>query len=126
MALNHGLYIQRKEKYLNQLSAVIDFLNLKDTCRSVFLMQYFGEKTNRSCGQCDICLSKKENSNKDIYIEIRKNILEKMDKNIFFDLEFIKKINPKMDIKLIRKVIDRMLEISELEKGVGETFRKII
>jgi hypothetical protein len=49
-----------------------------------------------------------------------------MDKNIFFDMEFIKKINPKMDIKLIRKVIDRMLEISELEKGVGETFRKII
>jgi hypothetical protein len=49
-----------------------------------------------------------------------------MDKHVFFDIEFIKKINPKIDIMLIRKVIDRMLELGELEKGVGDSFKKMV
>lgn len=126
MTFNQGFYLKRKEKYINQLTAVIDFLKLKDTCRSAFLLNYFGEKSSKDCGKCDICLSKNTNSQKEIYIEIRNNLLEKMDKNIFFDFEFIKKINPKIETNRIRKVIDRMLELGELEKGVGETFRKII
>lgn len=126
MEINHTLYLQRKEKYMAQIESVLDFLKLKDTCRSVFLLNYFGEKTKNRCGKCDICLANISNTPSQVYIEIRKNILERMDKHVFFDIEFIKKINPKIDIILIRKVIDRMLELGELEKGIGDSFKKII
>jgi ATP-dependent DNA helicase RecQ len=45
-----------------RLEAMIDYINNTDRCRSTVLLEYFGEKDNNDCGQCDICVNKKRYS----------------------------------------------------------------
>ncbi len=43
----------------NKLKQVIEFCEL-NTCRREFLLSYFGEKNEKECGNCDVCLTAKE------------------------------------------------------------------
>lgn len=42
------------------MTAMLDYVKNIKVCRSVFLLNYFGEKTTENCGTCDIC---RENDN---------------------------------------------------------------
>ncbi|GGD40646.1 RecQ family ATP-dependent DNA helicase [Muriicola marianensis] len=59
-----------KIKELNQIKiqnveAVLDYINDDSQCRSVQLLNYFGEISAQACGLCDICQRKKTVSGKD-------------------------------------------------------------
>ncbi|MCL6266187.1 RecQ family ATP-dependent DNA helicase [Flagellimonas myxillae] len=40
------------------MAAMLDYVQNTSTCRSVFVLNYFGEKTPEKCGTCDICTLK--------------------------------------------------------------------
>ncbi len=42
----------------NNMSSMLDYVKNTSECRSVFLLNYFGEKTPEKCGTCDICTKK--------------------------------------------------------------------
>ena len=48
-------YHDRKRDAEARVQAVIDFVNNDDECRSVQLLRYFNERTNKVCGRCDVC-----------------------------------------------------------------------
>ena len=50
------VYAQRKENYIQRINCVLDYATRTDICRSVYLLDYFGEKDATSCGGCDVCL----------------------------------------------------------------------
>ena len=50
------VYAQRKEHYIERINSVIDYATRTDVCRSVYLLDYFGEKEATPCGGCDVCL----------------------------------------------------------------------
>ncbi|MFV0365585.1 MAG: ATP-dependent DNA helicase RecQ [Mangrovibacterium sp.] len=52
-------YLDRKEEYERRISACLDYSFTNGKCRSVLLLQYFGEKNAKPCGQCDVCKEKK-------------------------------------------------------------------
>ena len=54
-------YYDRKKEAEERVKAVIDFVNNDEECRSVQLLRYFNEKTNKTCGRCDACLKKGSN-----------------------------------------------------------------
>lgn len=54
-ALSDEVYRNRKEDAAKRIQAVIDFVNDNSTCRSIQLLRYFGEKTRKKCGKCDVC-----------------------------------------------------------------------
>ena len=123
--INTGFYFNSKKQYEEKIKAVIDFIALEKGCRSIFLLNYFDEKINKICGICDLCQSKNEEKiTPEIAIKIRLNILEHLQKNVFVPIEYILKINPKIPEVFVRKIIDRMIEIEEIEKGIGEMFKK--
>lgn len=68
---NENLKDRFKDKK-QRIKAIEDFVNDGNTCRSVKLLQYFGEQTSEECGHCDVCRAKKGAENAD----------EKMDKAI--------------------------------------------
>jgi ATP-dependent DNA helicase RecQ len=54
--LNPDVYINRKLNTQTKLDGALQFL-LKDECRSVQLLRYFGQESE-ACGKCDICKKK--------------------------------------------------------------------
>jgi ATP-dependent DNA helicase RecQ len=56
------VYALRKENYIERIGKVMDYATRTDICRSVYLLDYFGEKDVAPCGGCDVCLEGKRNA----------------------------------------------------------------
>jgi ATP-dependent DNA helicase RecQ len=52
-------YRDVKEKYVLRLNKMIDYAETNNRCRSVVLLDYFGEESDR-CGTCDVCRERNE------------------------------------------------------------------
>lgn len=64
--LSNDNYGARKQTAAKRLQAVLDFVNNKEQCRSRQLLEYFGEKNEKRCGRCDVCLRRNELSISDL------------------------------------------------------------
>ena len=51
-----SVYLDRKADYARRIESIISYVKTEDTCRSRFLLNYFGETTADNCHQCDVCL----------------------------------------------------------------------
>ncbi|AUC14806.1 DEAD/DEAH box helicase [Tenacibaculum sp. SZ-18] len=56
---------------------MISYIENKEVCRSIQILNYFGEKYVKACGHCDVCLNKKKTHKKDVSI----NIINLLNKN---------------------------------------------
>lgn len=52
-------YYDRKKDAESRVKAVIGFVNNDKECRSVQLLRYFNEATDKACGRCDVCQKRK-------------------------------------------------------------------
>lgn len=69
---------KRKQIKEGQLKAIYHYLDTK-RCRNLTLLHYFGEKNEEPCGECDLCLQRKNKVGQEAKIkqEIRVLLLEK-------------------------------------------------
>ncbi len=58
VCLGPEIYENRRKLMEERLNAVADFAYTTERCRSVVLLEYFGEKDVCDCGRCDICRSR--------------------------------------------------------------------
>ncbi len=52
-------YGRVKDKYVLRLNKMIEYAETTNRCRSVILLEYFGEESDR-CGVCDVCRERNE------------------------------------------------------------------
>jgi ATP-dependent DNA helicase RecQ len=73
-------YLHVKEKYEIRMNRMIEYADSDNRCRSVLLLDYFGEESDR-CGICDVCRKRNEldlsKYEFDIILEEIKSILGK-------------------------------------------------
>lgn len=60
LVLNKETYDDRKERFVSKAEAVLKYAQEENVCRSQILLGYFGEKSSKPCGKCDVCLKRKE------------------------------------------------------------------
>lgn len=53
--LNPERYDLLKGSSHNRMQKMIDYVSEEDTCRSTYLLEYFGQKESKDCGTCDVC-----------------------------------------------------------------------
>ncbi|MDY0254162.1 MAG: ATP-dependent DNA helicase RecQ [Tenuifilaceae bacterium] len=53
-------YNLRKERYTKRIEAMVNYASGTAKCRSMSLLEYFGEKNATRCGKCDVCTSRNE------------------------------------------------------------------
>ena len=53
-------YEDRKEIYASKIERMAGYIESEDTCRQLYLMEYFGQKEKEPCGVCDYCLTHKK------------------------------------------------------------------
>ena len=46
-----------KNSAMDRMQKMIDYISQEDTCRSSYLLDYFGQKESSDCGTCDVCRS---------------------------------------------------------------------
>ena len=59
VALAPKRYRLLKESAHARMQAMLDYVAEEDTCRSRFLLAYFGQEDSADCGTCDICRSRR-------------------------------------------------------------------
>ena len=57
-------YGQLKSSALERIDKMTAYINEEDTCRSSYLLEYFGQTESDDCGTCDVCRASKTKSAK--------------------------------------------------------------
>jgi len=60
----------------NNMAAMMGYISNKKICRSIYLLNYFGEKTSEKCGTCDICTKKERVTSP---YDLEKRVMELLD-----------------------------------------------
>jgi ATP-dependent DNA helicase RecQ len=110
-------YLRVKERYEIRLNKMIDYADSDSHCRSVYLLDYFGEESDR-CGICDVCRERNEldlsKYEFDIILEEIKSVLD--DKNPDAE-ELVKLIDYPEErvIKVIRWLLDHNKIVQDMD-----------
>ena len=79
VAISQKHYAERKERYLKRSEAMLGYVKPEVVCRSQYLLDYFGEKNAKTCGNCDRCEEiKQEHLTTDEFQRIRSLIKERL------------------------------------------------
>ena len=55
-------YALLKDSCEGRMQKMIDYISEEDTCRSSYLLEYFGQSESEDCGTCDVCRASKGNA----------------------------------------------------------------
>ena len=56
MIIPKHVYETMQERMGERVSRMLQYIDDNTTCRERMLLEYFGKKTDRDCGHCDVCL----------------------------------------------------------------------
>ncbi len=80
LRLPSSAYEDLKERMRERTDVALSYILGRDTCRSQYLLRYFGEEKSESCGQCDVCLRRKElGLNEYVLNDVEHYILKNLD-----------------------------------------------
>lgn len=121
LMISPDTYLYVKEKYISRLNHMIAYAESKSRCRSVFLLDYFGEESDR-CGICDVCRERNEldlsKYEFDLILEEIKSVLsqEKPDA-----IELVNRVNHPEDkvMRVIRWLLDHNKIIMDDERRLS-------
>ncbi len=106
-----------KQRDLEKIKAVTNYIEHKQRCRTQLLLEYFGEITDNNCGVCDICLEKKKNNKINIhYTKIIIDILQMQNLPLKELIAIAKPANTQDFISQLQEMMVSE-EIKQLENG---------
>jgi ATP-dependent DNA helicase RecQ len=95
-------YLHVKEKYETRLNRMLEYADSENRCRSVMLLDYFGEASDR-CGICDVCRKRNERDLSGYEFDL---ILDKIKKGLDG-----KNPDPEELVKLIDHPEDKVIKV---------------
>jgi len=87
VVIPHMSYEERRERSLERITKVIEYITEPNICRNRLLLSYFGEKMDTDCRICDNCLQKKEKDLKNWeFNTVREAFFRLLEKNPTIDV----------------------------------------
>jgi ATP-dependent DNA helicase RecQ len=115
-------YKELKERYIEKLDAVLNYASKKTKCRSVQLLEYFGETNAYRCGKCDVCNKRNElelsRYEFDEIIGVLKNNLKNQELSLHEIVDLVDKPRQK-----VLKVIDWLADNDKLVRNESDRFQ---
>lgn len=113
-------YHLRKQRYAKRMEAMLTYASGVTKCRSVSLLEYFGEQNASRCGKCDVCTSRNELDMSKYQFDQILDQLKKLLSESEYNLEqLVDSVNAPADrtTKVIRWLMDNGKIIS-IDKGL--------
>ena len=102
-----------KESSLGRIEKMIDYISEEHTCRSRYLLDYFGQTESDDCGTCDVCRSIKGDPSKKVSsaseeteAELIAFINDEMKGHYTLDDLKSRFVMPETDMAVLRRLID--------------------
>ncbi len=116
--LSKEVYEERLHQYQERINAMLHYTKSKEKCRSRLLLEYFGEKGTKDCGQCDACLEKQGGLiTKDSLAEAKQKILFLLADNQRHHLTELFRLQ--LSNKLIDKALRTLLDEEIIQQKDG-------
>ena len=90
---------------------MLTYIDNRRTCRSIQLLQYFGEKTTHPCGLCDVCLG--DENEQDLSKRVQKDILTILSSNPASSRAMQTSLN--VESEIILAVLKELLEDGKIK-----------
>ena len=103
----------------NNMAAMLGYVSNKKLCRSIYLLNYFGEKTAEKCGTCDICTKKKVVASPH---DLEKRVMELLEIRPHTSRQLEKAIGAKE--KELLKTLERLLEDERVSLNLKNEYIK--
>lgn len=116
-------YKFRKERYIDRISELLEYVKSETKCRSQFLLSYFGELGVEQCGQCDVCKNPSESGMNTAKIKELENKIRNLIGSEPMDIMMLQK-HMEFDEKDIVLALDRLLEKGEVKRKEDLKFYK--
>lgn len=112
-------YHHRKERYERRVNAMAEYGFKSDICRSVQLLNYFGQQEVEVCGQCDYCRNKEKILSKDEEQKIKTEIIEHITLAPISPEDLIAELKHDQEfvVKVLRALLDEEI-VKYNEKGM--------
>ncbi|MDR2955544.1 MAG: RecQ family ATP-dependent DNA helicase [Prevotella sp.] len=111
---------ERKDKFEKRILTMSQYAEQAEICRSRFLLSYFGEENSEDCGQCDICIAKKNkgltDNQFDEIIPLIKGLLVDREMLLVDVVNNLPQYSEKKVLTIIRFLIDRNELVLNLDK----------
>ena len=107
VSIPYYIYEERLEKSKERTEAMISYMTCESECRSVMLLNYFGEKKVKDCGMCDVC-SSKNNDEDDTDYAIRR-IMEYLSDGTARSYKELREFDHQIETSVLADALDYLL-----------------
>lgn len=112
LPFNHQRIKARKELTQEKAKSMVEYARQSRICRTQFIQEYFGEKSDSVCGICDVCIEMKKSKAPETQEErMKAKVFETLaefgelsERDLF---EKIQKPASQSNLKLIRQLVDQ-------------------
>ncbi|WP_018475545.1 RecQ family ATP-dependent DNA helicase [Echinicola pacifica] len=83
LPLNKQRIAERRENSITKVRAMIAYAQNEQMCRTLQLLEYFGEESDLPCGICDVCVQKKKNSELSTHLmDLRERLFQTLEQGL--------------------------------------------
>ena len=111
IVLSPEVYTNRKKADLKRVNRILDFAFNASECRERLILNYFGEKTEHNCNNCDNCIKNKNSSKKNNLL----NHVEQLTESPIEADALYEELSTQFHKKDIDQIVRRMLEQGKLK-----------
>ena len=124
ITIGREAYENRKELFVTKIGAMARYIRDDETCRQLLLMEYFGQKEDKPCGICDVCIGKKKRLHREERKSLEERILQVLARQNTNIRELVRQLGEDKEVVVeqIRKLLDegKIQYVSTLELGLTE------
>ncbi|HQQ98973.1 MAG TPA: ATP-dependent DNA helicase RecQ [Cyclobacteriaceae bacterium] len=110
LSLNLKRIEERWQLAESKMEAMIDFAEQQRRCRMQVMLDYFGESTFDTCGQCDVCVARKKKDQGDSFMDYEQRVTNLLEQQPMTVDELERRINPDdrhLFIEVVRELVDQ-------------------
>ena len=122
ITIGREAYENRKELFVTKIGAMARYIRDDETCRQLLLMEYFGQKEEKPCGICDVCIGKKKRLHREERKSLEEQILQVLAEQNTNIRELVRQLGEDEEVVVgqVRKLLDegKIQYVSTLELGI--------